>query len=248
MWIPIYGVSCHGWCAEFFMEWANSIGSFICLDENTENRTSMDIAKVMVKVPVSFRLKEYEKVMIDGIEFKLVFREDVYGLVRIIKNNSSKAYMSSESSSSEELNHDFGVDSGGGGGEEFNRGDRLVSDGLSNGRFTDTEKLEEEIIVRVGRKLANSNNGSEDSTSQKATFHVSNSFDLVAEKHKGSEGRRNGEKGISYSLSEIKEYYTRDFKSIEAEPFSCGTDPISGPGWIGKVEMKENIKEKRTKV
>ncbi|XP_058766204.1 uncharacterized protein LOC131639756 [Vicia villosa] len=42
-WIRINGIPCHPWCAEFFMMLANSFGSFICLDENTANKSCLDI-------------------------------------------------------------------------------------------------------------------------------------------------------------------------------------------------------------
>ncbi|XP_058726434.1 uncharacterized protein LOC131597779 [Vicia villosa] len=56
VWFRIYGVPCHAWNAEFFVKLANSIGSFVCIDENTANKACMDIARVMMRVRESFNL------------------------------------------------------------------------------------------------------------------------------------------------------------------------------------------------
>lgn len=64
---------------------ANSLGSFICLDENTTNKSCMDISRVMVRIPSSFKLVETINV-IDGMVFCLVCREDSYGPLRITIN------------------------------------------------------------------------------------------------------------------------------------------------------------------
>lgn len=49
----------------FFVRLANFLGSFVCIDENTANGTCMDIARVMMKIPVGFSLRDNLKVGID---------------------------------------------------------------------------------------------------------------------------------------------------------------------------------------
>lgn len=53
-WIRVYREPCHAWCYEFFVSLTNSMGTFICIDENTTNKTCMDIAMIMVRVSSAF--------------------------------------------------------------------------------------------------------------------------------------------------------------------------------------------------
>ena len=46
MWFRIYGVPSHAWNGEFFVSVANSMGSFICVDESTSKATNTDVASV----------------------------------------------------------------------------------------------------------------------------------------------------------------------------------------------------------
>lgn len=78
---------CHAWCYDFFVSLANSMGSFICLDESSANKSCMDIARIMVRVPANFLLMKDMKVTIYGVEFRFMFREDLYGPVRIARNS-----------------------------------------------------------------------------------------------------------------------------------------------------------------
>lgn len=83
--IRCYGVRCHVWCSEFFVKIANLLGTFVCLDENTTNKSCMDIARFMVRVKDSFILPEVLKAVIEVKDFVMVLREDSFGPLRISK-------------------------------------------------------------------------------------------------------------------------------------------------------------------
>lgn len=85
VWVRVHRVPCDAWCIEFFEHIANSLGTNICVDENTLTGYNMDIAILIVRVPFSFSLKEQLVVAIDGVFYLLVLRKDSYGLVRIPK-------------------------------------------------------------------------------------------------------------------------------------------------------------------
>lgn len=67
------------------MNLASSFGTFICLNENSANRSCMDITRIMVRVPSNFNMIENIKYEINGTEFQLIIREDSMGPLRISK-------------------------------------------------------------------------------------------------------------------------------------------------------------------
>ncbi|XP_058733329.1 uncharacterized protein LOC131604933 [Vicia villosa] len=100
LWIRVHGTPCHAWCSEFFQNVANGLGEFVCVDENTSSGDNMDIARIMIRVPFSFKLQETLKVSIDGVEHVLVLREDTYGPVRKVRDVApSKSSVASSSDS-----------------------------------------------------------------------------------------------------------------------------------------------------
>ncbi|XP_058726177.1 uncharacterized protein LOC131597499 [Vicia villosa] len=88
-WIHVHGIPCHAWCFEFFGKIANYIGTFVSVDENTMKGSNRDITRFMVRVPVNFVLKERIIIDIDGVEFDLVMREDLYGAMKYVKRLGS---------------------------------------------------------------------------------------------------------------------------------------------------------------
>lgn len=128
MWIHIYGVQCHVWYSNFFVFLVNSFGSFICLDENMTNKSYIDIARVMVRVPTSFTLVEDINVVVDSVEFRVVLREDYFRLMQITKVSPICNNISTELSSSEESwsNHGGDMES-----KEFSNGGKFLSEGYS---------------------------------------------------------------------------------------------------------------------
>lgn len=49
VWIRVFGVPLHAWDADFFVALVKVFGTFVCIDENTSNRESLDIARIMLK-------------------------------------------------------------------------------------------------------------------------------------------------------------------------------------------------------
>lgn len=98
MWVRVHGVPSHVWSADIFVDLANGLGSYVCLDDNTLAGSCMDISRLIIRVPFEFSLNNYMKVAIDGSLFTLIFREDTFGPVRIVK--ACKSVQSSILSSS----------------------------------------------------------------------------------------------------------------------------------------------------
>lgn len=92
--VAFYGIPCHTWCFDFFVSLSNSLGSFVCLDENTVSDANMDISRMIVRVPVDFNMKDSMWVMIDGVDFTILMREDSYDPLRLWKDFDAayKAY------------------------------------------------------------------------------------------------------------------------------------------------------------
>lgn len=68
-------------------------GAFICVDENTSKGDALDVARIMVKVPLSFKSPDFLIVNIDGLDFKLTIREDALSQFHSNAGNS-KSYSS----------------------------------------------------------------------------------------------------------------------------------------------------------
>lgn len=98
IWIRIYDVPSIAWFSYFFVRLANSLGSFICLDEYTTLKSCLDIARIMIRVPMLFALKESMKVEVDRKVFNLVIREDSFGHMRLAKSQKECSKKISETS------------------------------------------------------------------------------------------------------------------------------------------------------
>lgn len=91
-WIRVHGVPCNAWNIDFFVRIANTMGKFIIMDENFTADGNMDLARILVRVPLSFFLKERVLVVIDDDVFELSFREDALGPFRVVnKKHNQKA-------------------------------------------------------------------------------------------------------------------------------------------------------------
>lgn len=77
--LRFYDIPCHAWCPYFFVSLANFLGTFVCVDENTERGEKLDITRIMVRVPTMFSMKDSVSVSIDGVEFTILMRKDYYG-------------------------------------------------------------------------------------------------------------------------------------------------------------------------
>lgn len=100
-WFRFYGIPCHPWCSNFCVLLANSVVVFVCVDEIKPAGSSMDIARIMVRILVDFTMMDTVQVLIDGEVFNLIMREDSYGPIRIRKDPKAASKASSSSSSVE---------------------------------------------------------------------------------------------------------------------------------------------------
>lgn len=69
------------------MNLANLLGTIVCLDENTTNKSCMDISRFMVRVKDTFILPEVVTTVIEGKDFVLALRKDSFGPLRIYNQN-----------------------------------------------------------------------------------------------------------------------------------------------------------------
>lgn len=99
-WIRCYGVPYHAWTEEFFSFLVSAFGEFICLDDNTKNKGSMDVARVMYRTRVHDLVNRIIKIDINGDVFSIKIVEDWYGPLQW--NHSHKRLFSDDSSSSDE--------------------------------------------------------------------------------------------------------------------------------------------------
>lgn len=100
-WLHFYGIPYHAWCSDLFVYLENLLGAFVCIDKNTASEANVDIARIMVRVPVDFIMKDSVLVLVDGVEFTILMREGSYGPLRLWKDSNVATKASSLSSSKE---------------------------------------------------------------------------------------------------------------------------------------------------
>lgn len=76
VWIGVYGIPVLAWNAYFFLMLANSLGSFISIDNNTTDGILMDLARIQIKLNLCFILPSLVEVLIYGNLFYLLIREE----------------------------------------------------------------------------------------------------------------------------------------------------------------------------
>lgn len=96
VWLRVYGIPAHVWHSEFFVALTEMWGSFSCIDDNTAIGEEFDLARIMVKVPISFKTLDTTDVNINEKVFKLMVREDVMGQTRFGTSSSITHYSDSE--------------------------------------------------------------------------------------------------------------------------------------------------------
>ncbi|XP_058749527.1 uncharacterized protein LOC131622508 [Vicia villosa] len=118
-WLRVYGIPCHAWNFEFFEMIAKTVGTYVCVDDNTQKGEHMDIARILVKTPCMIALNESFSVCINGTVFKIKISEDSYGPMRI--NLFQKGKKIEDPSSSSESDFGWGASEFecGEGGEAF---------------------------------------------------------------------------------------------------------------------------------
>lgn len=98
----MFGIPAHAWTSNFFVGLVDSVGSFVYIDEHTSKREHLDIARIMVKLDILFKLPDFFKGGINEKEFTLIFREDNYGSMRLVLGISKTQTTRAESSDLED--------------------------------------------------------------------------------------------------------------------------------------------------
>lgn len=79
VWVRCYGVPAHAWSIKFFSFIVSTIGEFVDVDDNTRNRESMDMARILFKTRVHDLVCSITKVNIGGDVFSIKLVEEWYG-------------------------------------------------------------------------------------------------------------------------------------------------------------------------
>ena len=67
---------------------ANTVGKFICADENTSKGVCLYVARFMVKTKCAVVLNETFNVLFNFVSFRIKMMEDTHGPLRILADNS----------------------------------------------------------------------------------------------------------------------------------------------------------------
>jgi hypothetical protein len=91
IWLRIFGVPIHAWNLNFFTQVVKPWGTFIKADDGTMKKTTMDVARIMIRTSCQLVVDEFIDVKINGKIFHLRILEDSYGPMRIMvpQNNNS---------------------------------------------------------------------------------------------------------------------------------------------------------------
>jgi hypothetical protein len=84
IWLRIYGVPIHAWNHNFFMQIVKPWGTFINADDGTSKKTTMDVARLMIRTSCQQVVDEFIDVKINGKIYHLHVLEDSYGPMRIM--------------------------------------------------------------------------------------------------------------------------------------------------------------------
>ena len=76
-WLHIWGVPLQAWEAEYFAAIVETCGEFVELDAATENKSRMNIARVLVRTKEKPLIVQKVNVIVDGIRHSLEMREDM---------------------------------------------------------------------------------------------------------------------------------------------------------------------------
>lgn len=113
-WLRCYGIPCHVWCSEFFQFLVLPVGTYICMDDNTEKQNLFDVAKIMVSNKYNLVLNETFNIGVNGEAHSIKIVEDSYGPLRINVASLKKSGVLSSYSDSKSSSSGYG---GGGGGD-----------------------------------------------------------------------------------------------------------------------------------
>ncbi|XP_058783227.1 uncharacterized protein LOC131657893 [Vicia villosa] len=98
MWIRFFGLPCHTWRVDFFEKLVQSFGTYICSDELVTERSGMEVARVLVCIPVDFMVPIFVNVKVDGVDFRLRSRKEYTSLCKVARKEVQAEDSESEDS------------------------------------------------------------------------------------------------------------------------------------------------------
>ncbi|GAU42670.1 hypothetical protein TSUD_106440 [Trifolium subterraneum] len=104
IWLRIYGVPSHAWNESFFTQLVKPWSSFINEDEGTLKKSTMDVARLMIRTSCQQIIDEFVDVKVNDVVYHLRVLEDSYGPMRIMipKKNGNEGRDSSVESEEDE--------------------------------------------------------------------------------------------------------------------------------------------------
>lgn len=78
-WIRCYGIPIHAWNVEFFTKLSEYVGVYLNSDDNTENKRSLDVARLLVRTQATENVNRVVQVLINNIKFNIKVVEDWCG-------------------------------------------------------------------------------------------------------------------------------------------------------------------------
>ncbi|XP_058750274.1 uncharacterized protein LOC131623292 [Vicia villosa] len=97
-WIRFFGVPCHAWKVEFFEKLVQTFGTYICSDESITERSGMEVARVLVRIPIEFMVSVFVNAKVDGVTFRLRLREEFSSLCNVVRKEAQVEESESEDS------------------------------------------------------------------------------------------------------------------------------------------------------
>lgn len=82
-WLCSYGVSYHTWILKFFEFIITPVKVYVCLNDNTRNKSCMDVACILVRTKSSMVLNKAFNVKINGAAFRIKVIEDSHRPLRV---------------------------------------------------------------------------------------------------------------------------------------------------------------------
>lgn len=110
VWMRINGIPAIAWHSNFFVSLAKKWVSFTCIDEKTPEGKVLDIARILLKVPLHFRFPNSVNFNIDGCIFKLMIREDAMGQFLLSAGKSNSISSDNASSDSDDISCDVSLE------------------------------------------------------------------------------------------------------------------------------------------
>lgn len=98
-WVKCYGIPIHAWGEDFFKFIISGTGEFVAIDDNTERRKSLDVARILIRRKRFDVINFVERFEINGEIFVIKVIEDWFATQRSNWNRQSESSSSSSSES-----------------------------------------------------------------------------------------------------------------------------------------------------